>query len=78
MRVIITVSYTKMNILLFFPPLQIILDEENTTLFQKNINISMFILHALRNFRTVNYFFLYTEYFEMVLHSIPKLLKPLQ
>ena len=68
-----------MNILLFFPPLQIILDEENTILFQKNINISryVFIHHALRNFRTVNYF-LYPEYFEMVLHSIPKLLKPLQ
>ena len=28
---------------IFFPPLQIILDEENTTLFQKNINISVYL-----------------------------------
>ena len=67
-----------MNILLFFPPLQIILDEENTTLFQKNINISVYLFFMHEEPLNCQLFFLYTEYFEMVLHSIPKLLKPLQ
>ena len=53
-----------MNILLF-SPLQIILDEEKCYLYKEK-------------YTTFNYFFLHPEYFEMVLHSIPKLLKPLQ
>ena len=61
-----------MNILLF-SPLQIILDEEKYYSYKENNT-----LYLALNFTTVNYFFLHPEYFEMVLHSIPKLLKPLQ
>ena len=62
-----------MNILLF-SPLQIILDEEKYYIHIKGKNT----IYTIEFYTTVNYFFLHPEYFEMVLHSIPKLLKPLQ